>query len=104
MGDVVDLRRRISVPLYTLSDAARFAHVHRQTLKNWAQGYEAGGKWYPPLLALSEEEQPSDQTALSFENLIEGALVGHWRRRGIPLQRIRKAHFLAVEELGEHPF
>src|SRR5215208_3409012 len=103
MGAVIDIRERIVVPLYTVSDAARFAHVARSTLKNWAEGYQAAGKWYPPLLMLPDE-QPFDQTALSFENLIEAALVGHWRRRGIPLQRIRRAHFLALEELGEHAF
>lgn len=103
MGAVVDIRQRVAVPLYTVSDAARYAHVARSTLKNWAEGYHVGRKWYPPLLMLPEE-QPFEQTALSFENLIEAALVGHWRRRGIPLQRIRRAHFLALEELGEHPF
>src|SRR5215208_4275852 len=104
VGEVVELRQRIATPLYTVSDAARYAHVARSTLKNWAEGYQAGrGKWYPPLLMLPEE-QPFDQTALTFENLIEAALIGHWRRRGIPLQRIRRAHFLALEELGDHPF
>jgi uncharacterized protein (DUF433 family) len=105
MGEVVDLRQRIATPLYTVSDAARYAHVARSTLKNWAEGYQVGRgrKWYPPLLMLPDE-QPFDQTALTFENLIEAALIGHWRRRRIPLQRIRRAHFLALEELGDHPF
>lgn len=103
MGTVVDIREHVAVPLYTVSDAARYAHVARSTLKNWAEGYHAGRKSYPPLLVLPEK-QPFDQTALSFENLIEAALIGHWRRRGIPLQRVRRAHSLAVEELGEHPF
>jgi uncharacterized protein (DUF433 family) len=104
MGEVVNLMQKIARPLYTLSDAARYAHVPRQTLKNWAQGYDASsGKWYPPLLTLPEE-RPFDQPALSFENLIEAALVGQWRRRAVPLQRIRRAHFLALEAFGEHPF
>jgi uncharacterized protein (DUF433 family) len=103
MGAVVDIRERIVAPLYTLSDAARYAHVTKQTLKNWAEGYKAGRRRYPPLLDLPAE-QPFDQTALSFENLIEASLVGHWRRRGIPLQRIRRAHALALQDLGDHPF
>lgn len=101
---VVDIRQRIAVPLYALSDAARYAHVPRKTLQNWAEGYEStAGTWYPPLLVLPDE-QPFDQTALSFENLIEAALIGQWRKRRVPLQRIRKAHFLALEEFGDHPF
>jgi hypothetical protein len=103
MARVVDIRDRIAAPLYALSDAARYAHVPRQTLTNWAEGYQVGGKRYRPLLILPEE-QPFEQTALSFENLIEAALIGHWRRRAIPLQRIRRAHLLALEELGEHAF
>jgi len=103
VGELVDLRQRIAVPLYTVSDAARYAHVTRSTLHNWAAGYRAAGKSYQALLMLPEE-QPFEQTALSFENLIEAALIGHWRRRGIPLQRIRRAHVLALDDLGEHPF
>ena len=103
MGQLVDLRQRIAIPLYTLSDAARYSHVTRSTLGNWASGYRVAGKSYPALLMLPEE-QPFEQTALSFENLIEAALIGHWRRRGIPLQRIRRAHALALDEFGEHPF
>lgn len=103
MGGLVDIYERIARPLYTVSDAARYARVPRQTLKNWAEGYRVGSRTYPPLLMLPSE-QPFDQTALSFENLIEAALVGQWRRRGIPLQRIRRAHYLALDALGEHPF
>lgn len=103
MGEVIDIRERVSAPLYVVSDAARFAHVPAQTLRNWAQGYEVANTWYPPLLILPEE-QPFEQTALSFENLIEAALIGHWRRRRISLQRVRRAHFLALEALGDHPF
>lgn len=103
MAEVVDIQERVAAPLYIVSDAARYAHVKSQTLRNWAEGYEVGGKWYPPLLVLPEE-RPFEQTSLSFENLIEAALIGHWRRRRISLQRIRRAHFLALEALGDHPF
>ncbi len=103
MGELVNLSQRSTRPLYTVSDAARYAHVARANLKNWVSGYQVDGKSYPALLLLPEE-QPFGQTALSFENLIEAALIGHWRRRGIPLQRIRRAHTLALGELGEHPF
>jgi uncharacterized protein (DUF433 family) len=92
-----------SVPLYTVADTARFARAPHQTLRRWAEGYRVGRRDYPPLLELPSD-QPPDQPALSFENLIEAALIAHWRRRGIPLQRIRRAHALAIDEVGEHPF
>ena len=100
MAESLDRRR---APLYTLSDAARFAHVNRQTLKNWADGYEVAGRRYPALLELPASE-PSEPIALSFENLVEAALIGRWRAIGIPLQRIRRAHYLATRHLGAHPF
>ena len=92
-----------TVPLYAVADAARFARAHRQSLSRWAEGYRVGRRGYPPLLVLPGD-RPFDQAALTFENLIEAALVAEWRRRGIPLQRIRKAHALAIEEVGDHPF
>lgn len=91
------------VPLYSLGDAARYSRTARGTLKRWAKGYELEGRTYPPLLAIPSD-RPLGETALSFENLIEAALVGHWRRRGISLQRIRVAHHLAMDEFGDHPF
>jgi uncharacterized protein (DUF433 family) len=92
-----------TVPLYTVADTARFARATHQTLRRWAEGYRVGRRDYPPLLVLPAD-QPPDQPALSFENLIEAALIAQWRRRGIPLQRIRRAHALAIEEVGQHPF
>jgi uncharacterized protein (DUF433 family) len=91
------------VPLYTLSDAARYSRTTRVTLRRWAEGYVVDGRTYAPLLVLPED-RPLGETALSFENLIEAALVSWWRRRRISLQRIRVAHDLAISEFGDHPF
>jgi uncharacterized protein (DUF433 family) len=91
------------VPLYTLSDAARYSRTPRANLRRWVEGYEAEGRHYAPLL-VSPDDRPLGETALSFENLIEAALVSWWRGRGISLQRIRLAHDLAMDEFGDHPF
>ncbi|MFN8108328.1 MAG: hypothetical protein U0Y82_00520 [Thermoleophilia bacterium] len=92
-----------SRPIYPLSEAARYARVAATTLRNWAEGYRVADHVYPPLLELPEERQLG-QLLLSFENLIEAALIGAWRRRGISLQRIRTAHQIASAEFGAHPF
>jgi uncharacterized protein (DUF433 family) len=92
-----------SVPLYPVTDAARFAHVPAVNLRRWVEGYEVEGSRYPPLLAVPGD-RPYDETALSFENLIEANLVGWWRKRGVPLQRIRQAYTLGEKEFGPHPF
>ena len=94
---------RSVAPLYPIAEAARFARTHPQTLKRWAQGYEVAGREYATLLVLPDE-RPRGELLLSFENLIEAAIITAWRRRGIPLQRIRRAHVLAIAEFGEHPF
>ncbi len=49
-------------------------------------------------------ERPEGELALSFENLIEIALVTALRGSGISLQAIREAHKIAKKEFGEHPF
>lgn len=103
MTHAVDIRERITTPLYVVGDAARFANVPAQTLRNWTEGYEISGRSYAPLLHLPGEIHEGER-ALSFENLIEAALIGHWRKRGVSLQRIRRAHVLALETLGDHPF
>jgi uncharacterized protein (DUF433 family) len=92
----------ISRPLYSLPDAARFARTNSRRLRRWAEGYSVGGKDYEGLLQIPQQVAPS-QTLLSFENLVEAALIAGWRRRGIPLQRIRKAHALAIQQFGPHP-
>ena len=94
---------RSTAPLFPIAEAARFARTHPQTLKRWAQGYEVAGREYATLLVLPGE-RPRGEVLLSFENLIEVATITAWRRRGIPLQRIRRAHVLAIAEFGEHPF
>jgi uncharacterized protein (DUF433 family) len=94
---------RSVAPLYPIAEAARYARTHPQTLKRWAQGYEVAGREYATLLVLPPAG-PSGQLLLSFENLIEAATITAWRRRGIPLQRIRRAHRLAIDEFGDHPF
>lgn len=99
----VETRPAAVTPLYPISEAARYARTRPQTLRRWAEGYQMDGRSYPPLLVIPEE-RPLGETALSFENLIETALITWWRRRGISLQRIRRAHGLAIDEFGEHPF
>jgi len=90
-------------PLSPVAEAARYARVAVSTLRNWADGYRVADGVYPPLLELPRE-RPLGQLCLSFENLIEAALIGAWRRRGISLQRIRTAHRIASREFGPHPF
>lgn len=92
------------VPLYSIAEAARYSRAEASTLRRWALGYAAeDGEKYPPLLELPRD-RPAGEPALSWENLVEAALISHWRARRISLQRLRRAHELAIAEFGPHPF
>jgi len=44
------------------------------------------------------------QSPLSFDDLIETAVIAALRSRGISLQAVRAAHRVAQSEVGDHPF
>jgi uncharacterized protein (DUF433 family) len=73
----------------------------RESSEGGLKVYEVAGRRYSPLLTLPAR---TAEIMLSFENLVEAALISGWRRRGVPLQRVRKAHSLAIDEFGDHPF
>ena len=91
-------------PLYSIAEAARYSYTKPPTLRRWALGYSGNdGTIYAPLLTLPQE-RPGGEPALSWENLVEAALLSHWRGKRISLQRLRRAHQLATREFGPHPF
>jgi uncharacterized protein (DUF433 family) len=90
-------------PLYPLPEAARYARSHVSNVRNWLNGYAVAGRNYPPLLR-PPSQRPQGELALSFENLIEIALVSALRSNRIPLQTIREAQGIAQREFGDHPF
>jgi uncharacterized protein (DUF433 family) len=95
--------RPSATPLYPLPEAARYARSDPVKVRRWLNGYEVAGRRYSPLLELPPT-RPLGEPALSFENLIEVALVTALRRSKISLQLIREAHRIARAEFGEHPF
>ncbi len=90
--DVLD---RFSVPLYTVSEAARYLDVPDSTLTTWLHGYhhrpqarrEVVGA--PILTALPRSGTRGP--VIPFIGLAEGVVLTAMRRSGVPLQRIRPA-------------
>lgn len=90
-------------PLYSLTDAARFARVNPGKLRSWVFGARKGTRIAKPLIELPPE-RVWGEIALSFTNLIEIKMVAKCRHHGISLQQIRAAYDAARAEFGPHPF
>ena len=89
-------RRRLYLPAYRVSDAARYSGTATQTISYWRRQNEGVG----PALPRSRKGQ-----GISYLELIEVAFVATFRAAGVPLQRIRKARAYAAQVLkSEHPF
>lgn len=89
-------RRRLYLPAYSLTDAARYAHTARQTVTAWYYGRPS----HAPVLGGKERQIP-----LSYLQLVEVAFVATFRHLGVSLQRIRQARdYLAQLFHDEYPF
>jgi len=89
-------RRRLYLPAYAVSDAARYARTRPRTVAYWH--YRGGG--LGPALPGKQPRMP-----LSYLQLVEVAFVATFRALGVSLQRIRKARdYLAQTFNSEHPF
>ena len=93
--------RPSSIPLYSLSDVSRYARAQLQLVRRLYLGYKDGDVVRPPMLASSTTDA---RAPLSFDDLIETAVISGLRGRGMSLQAVREAHRVATAEVGEHPF
>ena len=85
--------RRLYLPAYRLSDAARYAEAHPNTVASW---HYRG----TPVLPGHERGKP-----LSYRQLIEDAFVSFFRRMGVKMGRIREARdYVAQIFAAEFPF
>lgn len=91
-------------PLYTLPEAAHLAKVHPTTVKRWLYGYETLDREAQPIFG--EQAQPTQPDAsVSFLQLAEIVVASSFRRHGLKLERIRRAHAFAKEMWDlEYPF
>lgn len=94
--------RPSAIPLYSLTDVSRYAKAQPQLVRRLYLGYRVGGAAHPPVLGAAAKSRA--KAPLSFEDLIETALIAALRARRISLQSIREAHRIASREFGEHPF
>jgi uncharacterized protein (DUF433 family) len=92
-------KRRLYLPAYRFSEAARLAETTPQTVTRWYYGYAAPGHQMDPVL-------PSDGSSLlSYLQLVEVAFVATFRKQDVRLDTLRRAHEYSRKTFNsEHPF
>jgi uncharacterized protein (DUF433 family) len=101
--DITSPTRPSARLLYVVSDVARYTRVSDGQVRRWLQGYETKAASHEAFLK-TMPDRSRDKLALSFENLIEVALVAALKSKGMSTQAIRRAHQQAQKEFGEFPF
>jgi uncharacterized protein (DUF433 family) len=90
------LRRRLYLPAYRVSEAARYADAKPGTVSSW---HTRVGRLGPVLKGRTRGE------ALSYMQLVEVAFVADFRRMGISMLKIRKARDYLMKRFdAEYPF
>lgn len=93
---------RFDIPLYSLTEAARYLDVPATTFASWAKGYvrrsaDPSTVTGAPVLS----SVPSERGAgVPFIALAEGMVLAAIRKTGVPMQRIRPALLALQETLG----
>jgi len=94
------------MPLYTLTEAAKYLLVPRATLTTWAEGYErrpadrAVVKGRPIITAIPYRKPV--EARLPFIGAAEAYVLNAFRRAGVPMQRIRPSIDWLIENVGPH--
>lgn len=90
---------RLYLPAYRYSEAARLAETTPQSVARWFRGYQVPGHRMKPVF-------PSDHPhLLSYVQLVEVAFVAAFRRIGVKLDDLRRAHAYLRADFGtEYPF
>ena len=98
--EVLWQRNRLSLPAYTYVDAARYACIPTQTVRNWFRGVYSAGHTMHPVFG----EVPHD--GLSYLQLVEVAFVAQMRRvQRLKLSALRVAYDHVRTVLGvDYPF
>lgn len=71
--------------LYSIGEAARLLVVHPRTLRNWLEGYRVRGERYRPVI----RPEPTGNEAVTWGEFVEAGYLREYRKRSVPLQRLR---------------
>jgi len=89
-------KRRLYLPAYRVADAARYANISGQTIRNWQHSTDLNRP------AIGERDSGE---SLNYLQLVEVAFVSAMRRAGVKLPEIKNAReYLSVQLKSEFPF
>lgn len=95
----------LGVGLYPLSVAARILGVHPSTVRSWVRSgpYTTRGHSYERIPVIKRHF--SEESPLTFHELVELMFVKLFRQEGVPMHTIRKAAHRAAELFSsDYPF
>ncbi|MGQ0842975.1 MAG: DUF433 domain-containing protein [Sporichthyaceae bacterium] len=85
--------------IYSYGDVDRLVGLHAGTARRWLEGYERTGRFYDPVL----RPEPTGSDAVTWGEMVEARLLAEFRRREVPVQRMRPAIVRLREEFGPYP-
>lgn len=89
-------KRRLTLPAYRVVDAARYAGISSETVRNWERA-----AWNAPSIVTGREKGVS----LSYLQLVELAFVAQLRRAGLSIKKIQAARdYMRAAFTSEFPF
>lgn len=72
-------------PVYGVSEAAGLLGLRSDRARAWLDGYERSGVRYPPVI----REGPTGDDIVTWGEFVELGYLREYRRKGVPLQRLR---------------
>lgn len=72
-------------PVYGVSEAAGLLGLRSDRARAWLDGYERSGVRYPPVI----REGPTGEDIVTWGEFVELGYLREYRRKGVPLQRLR---------------
>lgn len=85
--------------IYSYADVDRLVGLHAGTARRWLEGYQRGGRSYDPVL----RAEPTGSEAVTWGEMVEARLLAEFRRREVPVQRLRPAIERLRAEFGPYP-
>lgn len=82
------VKKRVSIlerPVYGVAEAAGLLGLRPDRARAWLDGYERGGITYPPVI----REDATGDDVLTWGEFVELGYLREYRRKGVPLQRLR---------------
>lgn len=85
--------------LYSYADVDRLVGLCPGTARRWLEGYRRGATFYEPVL----RPAPTGSDEVTWGEMVEARLLAGFRRRDVPVQRLRPAVVELRREFGRYP-